>query len=114
MAKKDEHIDYSNLPSDLVTEREKYDPRPQPGDDGKEVERLFSKDKPGTAADMDEHHRMFTDACKKDFKVHAEVDDELEKLEGFLVSRATHVRSKPAAEMIRELQDWIDARRAAQ
>ena len=91
MSKKDEHIDYSNLPDDLVAKPKHFDMSPEPGQDGREFDRLFQ---PGStfksAEELSEQFRM---AVEKDSNVFIEVMDLLDALQGWVTRKAIDARS---------------------
>jgi len=106
---KDEHIDYSNLPDDLVPKRRYIDMRPQPGHDGHEMDRRF---KPGTIFESAaEASNQLQVAAEEDSKVLCEVVDNLDALEGWVTRKAINARSKPARDLLYDLQDWVERNR---
>jgi hypothetical protein len=108
-SKKDEHIDYSNLPDDLVVEPRRIDMRPTPGHDGHEMDRRF---KPGTTiGSAEEVSNQFGMAADEDSKVFFEVMDVLDALEGWVTRKAINARSKPTRDLLYDLQDWVERNR---
>ena len=111
MSKKEEHIDYSNLPDDLVSPERTYDPRPEIGHDGKEFERTFKVGHPVPGGSPEETRKLFEEAFDNDSKVFFEVMQELDVIEEFITLRLTLVRSKPAGELYGALQEWVEEKR---
>ena len=82
------------------------DMRPSPGQDGQEVDRRF---KPGTTFESQEDIlTQLKDAVEADFKVDFEVQELLNDLHGWLTRKAMEARSKPARDLLYELEDWAE------
>lgn len=109
MAKNEKHIDYSNLPDDLVAEPKRVDMRPKPGQDGHEFDRVFQPGKSFESAQI--AGEQFEKACENDSKVFFEVMGLLDGIEGWVTRKAIDVRSKPARDLLYDLQDWVEQSR---